>query len=80
MLRIRLQVEKEWDRCDAYISSNCCRYITHVTLQVEKEWEATREQRVGTWRDFMNKKGPKAVGEFKPPKLKANDEDKLYVR
>ena len=20
---------------------------------VEKEWEATREQRVGTWRDFM---------------------------
>lgn len=25
--------------------------------QTEKEWEATREQRVGTWRDFMDKKG-----------------------
>ena len=25
--------------------------------QVEKEWEATREERVGTWRDYMSKKG-----------------------
>ncbi len=31
--------------------------------QVEKEWEATREQRVGTWRDFMeNKKGVDQAG------------------
>uniref|UniRef100_A0A7S0RQJ3 J domain-containing protein n=1 Tax=Chlamydomonas leiostraca TaxID=1034604 RepID=A0A7S0RQJ3_9CHLO len=48
--------------------------------QVEKEWEATREERVGTWRDFMTKKTGKVVGELKPPKQRANDEDKLYVR
>lgn len=50
--------------------------------QAEKEWEATREQRVGTWRDFMEKKKgeSKTVGELRPPPIKANDEDKLYVR
>ncbi|KAJ9520567.1 hypothetical protein QJQ45_007427 [Haematococcus lacustris] len=52
------------------------------TKAVEKEWEATREQRVGTWREFMAdaSKSGKTVGELKPPKLRANDEDKLYVR
>eukprot|EP00210_Caulerpa_lentillifera_P008704 g8303.t1 len=49
-------------------------------------WEKTREQRVGTWRDFMNnqKKGgkrkAKSVGELKPPPMKTNDQEKLYVQ
>ena len=64
--------------------------------QHEKEWEATREERVGGWRNFhTSKRGgtapgeedaaaakakpKKAVGELKPPKLKTNDEDRLYV-
>lgn len=60
----------------------------------EKNWEKSRENRVGAWRDFASKKrgigdetapgekpkAKKAVGEFKPPKLKTNDEDKLYVQ
>eukprot|EP00195_Chlamydomonas_chlamydogama_P010477 CAMPEP_0202899082 /NCGR_PEP_ID=MMETSP1392-20130828/7414_1 /ASSEMBLY_ACC=CAM_ASM_000868 /TAXON_ID=225041 /ORGANISM="Chlamydomonas chlamydogama, Strain SAG 11-48b" /LENGTH=328 /DNA_ID=CAMNT_0049585175 /DNA_START=45 /DNA_END=1032 /DNA_ORIENTATION=+ len=52
-----------------------------------KNWEANREARVNTWRDFASKKGggdsgkpKKALGELKPPKLKTNDEDKLYVQ
>lgn len=53
----------------------------------DKQWETQREERVGTWRDFMSKstagedgKGKKAVGVLKPPKLKTNDDDKLYVQ
>ncbi len=55
---------------------------------VEKQWEEKRDERVGDWRDFMNKKRgggeaetkpKKAIGELKPPKLKTNDEDRLYV-
>lgn len=57
----------------------------------DKVWETTREDRVSTWRDFVHKKRSapadgedkakpkKALGELKPPKLKASDEDKLYV-
>lgn len=49
----------------------------------EKKWEETRETRVGTWRDFMTKKkgsGSKVPGELKPPKMKTNDEERLYVQ
>lgn len=46
-----------------------------------KEWEKTREQRVTTWHDYQKAKGDKkTVGMLKPPKLKTNDEDKLYVQ
>ncbi|KAF5834414.1 molecular chaperone [Dunaliella salina] len=49
--------------------------------KAEKEWEASRETRVGGWREFMTKKGSsKAVGELKPPKLHSNDEDRLFVQ
>lgn len=50
-------------------------------------WEKTRETRVGTWRNYLNnKKGgkknkkTKAHGELRPPKMKTNDEEKLYVQ
>ncbi|GMH40168.1 hypothetical protein BSKO_08072 [Bryopsis sp. KO-2023] len=53
----------------------------------EDNWEKSRETRVGTWRDYMNnKKGgkkrkkSKSHGELRPPKIKTNDEDKLYVQ
>ncbi|RLN17407.1 hypothetical protein C2845_PM02G31020 [Panicum miliaceum] len=46
----------------------------------EEKWEETRDQRVSSWRDFMNtgKKGRK--GEIKPPKLKTEDPNKSYVQ
>ncbi len=57
----------------------------------EKEWEQRREERVGGWRDFVTKKvkgaegddkakPKKTVGMLAPPKLKTNDEEKLYVQ
>jgi DnaJ family protein C protein 8 len=47
-----------------------------------RSWEASRDERVGSWRDFMNKskKQKKMPGEFKPPKQKTRDEEKLYVQ
>eukprot|EP00455_Lapot_gusevi_P052598 TRINITY_DN8027_c0_g5_i1.p1 TRINITY_DN8027_c0_g5~~TRINITY_DN8027_c0_g5_i1.p1 ORF type:complete len:248 (-),score=74.46 TRINITY_DN8027_c0_g5_i1:51-794(-) len=44
----------------------------------EKQWEETRELRVGSWRDFMSKN--KAAKKPRPPKIKAEDSDKTYVR
>ena len=65
--------------------SDVCPLVLKVT---EKQWETQREERVGTWRDFVSKsttggedgKAKKAVGVLKPPKLKTNDDDKLYVQ
>ena len=36
-----------------------------------KDWEKNREERVGTWRDFVGKKSKdkKTVGELKAPKV-----------
>ncbi len=53
------------------------------------DWEKSRDQRVGSWRDFMSnkkktgnssKKKSKSIGEMRPPPLKTHDEDKLYVQ
>jgi len=42
--------------------------------ELEKEWEKSRDNRVGSWRDFMNnnttKKKKKTIGGIKPPKVK----------
>ncbi|CAG8619839.1 3410_t:CDS:2 [Acaulospora colombiana] len=54
----------------------------------EKLWEETREQRVNNWRDFQTKKGggsnskkkKKLGGEFKPPKVLAEDPSKPYIK
>eukprot|EP00898_Chlorokybus_atmophyticus_P004131 jgi/Chlat1/4719/Chrsp30S04767 len=48
----------------------------------EAAWENTRENRVGSWRDFMTKgsKTRKVVGQIKPPKLKTEDPDKRYIQ
>lgn len=47
----------------------------------EKKWESTRDTRVGTWRDYMNKGSKKkSAGHIKPPKQKTFDEDKTYVQ
>lgn len=47
----------------------------------EKKWEEQREERVGTWRDYMkSSKGSKATGELKPPKLKTEDSERRYVQ
>mmetsp|Transcript_20865 Transcript_20865/g.34912 ORF Transcript_20865/g.34912 Transcript_20865/m.34912 type:complete len:310 (-) Transcript_20865:103-1032(-) len=47
-------------------------------------WEERRNERVGSWRDFQKnakaKKGGKAIGELKPPKLKEYDAEKSYVQ
>lgn len=45
----------------------------------EKAWEGSRDQRVTTWHDYLKGSGKKTQG-VKPPKLKTNDEDKLYVQ
>ncbi|CAG8436028.1 744_t:CDS:2 [Ambispora gerdemannii] len=57
----------------------------------DKLWEETREQRVNKWRDFQGKKGgggaagsskkkKKTVGEFRPPKVLAEDPSKPYIK
>lgn len=49
----------------------------------DKAWEKTRDERVGTWRDFMQKSGKKAKtaqGGIKPPKLKESDAEKRYIQ
>jgi DnaJ family protein C protein 8 len=47
----------------------------------EKKWESTRDTRVGTWREYMNKGSKKkTAGHIKPPKAKTFDEDKTYVQ
>ncbi|GIL61772.1 hypothetical protein Vafri_16156 [Volvox africanus] len=47
----------------------------------EKQWEHTRDQRVSTWHDYLKGGGnKKSTGMVKPPKLKTNDEEKLYVQ
>lgn len=51
----------------------------------EKGWEKTRENRVGTWRDFVKsgkdgKKKKTGGGGLKPPKQKTFDQDKTYVQ
>ena len=49
----------------------------------DKDWETGREERVGSWRDFVGgkkKKMKKAMGGLKPPKAKKVDEDKRYVQ
>ena len=48
-------------------------------------WEKTRDTRVGTWRDYLKqqkggKKKKKGGMELRPPKIKTNDEEKLYVQ
>lgn len=46
-----------------------------------QEWEKTRDQRVSTWHTYLKAGGKeKTAGMVKPPKLKTNDEDKLYVQ
>ena len=47
-----------------------------------KAWEATRESRVGSWRDFAagKSKKKKKVKGMKPPKSKVEDSEKLYVQ
>ncbi|CAD7703164.1 unnamed protein product [Ostreobium quekettii] len=50
----------------------------------KETWEKTRDERVGTWRDYLKsggkKKKKKGMTELRPPKIKTNDEDKLYVQ
>ncbi|PNH12881.1 J domain-containing protein spf31 [Tetrabaena socialis] len=47
----------------------------------EKQWETTRDTRVNTWHDYLKGGGgKKSTGMVKPPKLKTNDDDKLYVQ
>ncbi|KAL4445311.1 hypothetical protein ABPG77_011136 [Micractinium sp. CCAP 211/92] len=49
----------------------------------DKAWEKTRDERVGTWRDFMQKSSKKAKtaqGGIKPPKAKESDADKRYIQ
>jgi len=54
----------------------------------DKLWEETREQRVNNWRDFQTKKNSnssakkkkKLGGEFKPPKVLAEDPTKPYIK
>lgn len=49
-----------------------------------KGWEQTRDKRVGDWRDFATKNSSKKAKAgptgIKPPKLKAEDQDKTYVQ
>ncbi|PSC75268.1 J domain-containing spf31 [Micractinium conductrix] len=50
----------------------------------EKAWEKTRDERVGSWRDFVSKKGGKkqkaAPGGIKPPRMKESDQEKRYIQ
>ncbi|KAG2430472.1 hypothetical protein HXX76_009995 [Chlamydomonas incerta] len=47
----------------------------------EQNWEKSRDQRVTGWHDYLKGGGnKKSTGMLKPPKLKTNDDDKLYVQ
>lgn len=52
----------------------------------DKAWDHGREDRVGSWRTFVSGKSKKtkggsaALGGYKPPKAKTNDEEKRYVQ
>lgn len=72
----RLEIEEKEERAERKAK----RKHTHA-------WEKQRDQRVGSWRDFMNnkkksngKKKAKSLSELRPPQLKTQDEDKLYVQ
>lgn len=63
------------------------REIAKRKKEHDDTWEKTRDSRVGTWRTYLSakksgKKGKKSKsqGELRPPKMKTNDEDKLYVQ
>ncbi len=75
---VQIMDEKERARAEAKEAKEAAK----AAQQADKDWEETRDERVGSWRDFMNKskKAKKMTGEFKPPKQKTNDEDKLYVQ
>ncbi|KAK9908638.1 hypothetical protein WJX75_000801 [Coccomyxa subellipsoidea] len=56
-----------------------------ATKEHAKKWEETRENRAGTWRDFVqkkgkSKKGTNMLGGTKPPKLKVEDEEHTYIQ
>jgi len=55
--------------------------------EADKDWESGRDERIGSWRNFVSGTGKKskksgggAGGGLKPPKAKTNDEDKRYVQ
>lgn len=52
-------------------------------VQHEKQWEKTRDERVGSWRDFVGKKTKKqktVMGGLKPPKMKESDQERRYIQ
>jgi DnaJ homolog subfamily C member 8 len=79
-----LQIAEEEVRAKEEHKSD--KQVAKRKAQHEKAWEKSRDSRVGDWRDFMTKKskkskgGSSALGGYKPPKGKTNDEDKLYVQ
>lgn len=55
--------------------------------EADKAWETTRDERVGSWRNFVagkkvkkTKKSGDGAGGIKPPKAKTVDNDKAYVQ
>ncbi|KAL4527463.1 hypothetical protein Ndes2437A_g02625 [Nannochloris sp. 'desiccata'] len=62
--------------------------------EADKDWESGRDERIGSWRNFVSGSGKKSKkskksggggvgsvsGGLKPPKAKTNDEDKRYVQ
>jgi DnaJ homolog subfamily C member 8 len=62
--------------------------------EADKDWESGRDERIGSWRNFVSGGGKKTKknkkrgsggsgsggGGLKPPKAKTNDEDKRYVQ
>ncbi|KAI8920339.1 hypothetical protein PhCBS80983_g01530 [Powellomyces hirtus] len=64
--RVKLRMKNEFDRraTDAEEKLN----ERKRKLEHDKAWEATREERVGNWRDFMKKGGKKKVKKSSAPK------------
>ena len=58
--------------------------------EADKDWESGRDERIGSWRNFVSgsgktkkkskKSGGAGSGGLKPPKAKTADEDKRYVQ
>jgi DnaJ family protein C protein 8 len=58
--------------------------------EADKDWESGRDERIGSWRNFVSggskktkkskKSGSGFGGGLKPPKAKTNDADKPYVQ
>ncbi|PRW44555.1 J domain-containing spf31 [Chlorella sorokiniana] len=78
--KLTKRIEEEETRAKAEYKEE--REAAKAQAKHEKKWEKTRDERVGSWRDFVAGKAAKKqkTGGLKPPKMKESDTEKRYVQ